>query len=164
MVELENGHYDGPHGRIQGVLGVRTPSGRKCPFFGRVKYFQCLSPCCKKHLIMTLGMYLTSIQSSLVGSGWSNKALVHCTKPKFSPEKKCFLQLGNTWVESYSQILSLVLYFFISGPLLIKSGTVLYTKSGPVLSSSGPVLTKSGPVLFISGPVLKKNVQINKIT
>jgi hypothetical protein len=106
------------HGRIQGVQGCASPFRlkvpflyRKCPFCRRVQFSMFvpmlletpktpLGLSTKRALSVKKGTFgqkgpiwhcLTSIQSSLVGSGWSNKARIHCTKPKFSPEKNpCF--------------------------------------------------------------------------
>jgi hypothetical protein len=66
---------DRKHGRIRGrgCSGCAPPSGRKCPFFGR----KC--PFCRR---VQFSMFVPLLLET------PKKALVHCTKPKFSEDLK----------------------------------------------------------------------------
>jgi hypothetical protein len=85
------------HGRIQGVQGCAPPSGRsalfveECPFCRRVPFSMFAPLLLETHKNAPQPV---SDKSSLVRSGWSNKALVHCTKPE---KNLLFLQLRKTW-------------------------------------------------------------------
>jgi hypothetical protein len=70
-----------------GAQGVRPPSGRKCPFCRRVQFSMFFPLLLETPKNVPRPVSDKYSESSLVGSGWSNKALVHCTKPTFSLEK-----------------------------------------------------------------------------
>jgi hypothetical protein len=120
------------------VQGCAPPSGRKCP-------------CCIWQVF------------SLVGSTWSNKALVHCTKPKFSPEKKCFFATRKD-MEFYSQMTGKRILALEFSNFQTPDPALSFASSGPFFTGCTPSAPATHCWLLFNNGVRRFRTSTNTIT